>query len=75
MSKEVSLLLLFETGPHSVAKASLEFTMSLLIQPFHCWDYRFKLLSLVKRILHNSLRTGALKGSVRTASTGMTSTL
>lgn len=46
---------------HSVAKASLELTMILLIQPFHCWDYRFKLLNLVKRILHNSLRTWALK--------------
>lgn len=53
MSKEVSLFL-FETESHSVAEASLELTMMLLIQPFHCWGYWFKLLNLVKRILHNS---------------------
>lgn len=75
MSKEVSLSLLLETESHSVAKASLELTMILLTRPFHCWDYRFKLLNLVKKILHNSLRTQALKvqGSVRTARAIMTS--
>lgn len=76
MSKEISLFL-FEIESDSVAEANLELTMILLIQPFHCWDYWFKLLNLVERILHNSLRTQALKGQgfVRTASAIMTSML